>query len=275
MVGGLELGASFANQVIMITGAARGQGRMHAIRFAELGARLIICDVCNDLDSIRYGLADASEFAALCEELEAKTNQQLLAEVCDVRDGRAVAHLARRGYERFGRIDILVNNAGVCKIESPFEIDNSSWDTMIGVNLTGTWNGCRAVMPMMKEQGWGRIINIGSIAGLKGIPNLSHYVAAKHGVVGLTKALAIDLAPYGITVNCVCPGSVETPMLEGLAPEIGHSPETAKEAFASFHLLPGLVQPEDITELVVWLASVASRSVTGVAWNIDRGWLQH
>ena len=266
---------SFENQVIMITGAARGQGRSHAIKFAELGAKLIICDVCRDIEAIRYNLATLSEFENLCNELELKTNHQLVADVCDVRDGKSVSKLVKQGHEKFGRIDILINNAGVCKIQSPFEIEEMDWNTIIGVNLTGTWNTCQTVIPIMKEQGHGRIINLSSVAGLKGIPNLAHYVAAKHGVVGLTKALAVDLALYGITVNSVCPGSVDTEMLSGLAPEIGHSPEEAKEAFAGFHLLPGLVQPEDITELVVWLASDASKSVTGVAWNVDRGWLQH
>lgn len=265
---------SFENKVVMITGAARGQGRNHAVKFAELGAKLIVCDICEDIEGVMYSLGTEEQFSVCLEEITHKTNGQVVSARCDVRDSTSVTRLAEQGIKRFGRIDVLVNNAGVCNIKPAWEINDVDWDAMIGVNLTGTWNSCKAVIPVMKNQHYGRIINVGSIAAMKGIPNLVHYTAAKHGVAGLTKALAIDLAPYGITVNCICPGSVDTDMLAGLAPEIEADVYEAKTLFASYHLLPGLIQPEDTTELVMWLASDASRSVTGAVWNMDRGWAQ-
>lgn len=264
----------FKDKVVMITGSARGQGSVHARRFAERGAKLVLCDICKEIEYVDYSLGSRENFDKLNLELRGITRGKLIAECLDIRDGEAVQKLVEKGIELFGRIDILINNAGVCGIKPAWEITRNDWEAMIGVNLTGTWNVCRAVIPTMMEQRYGRIINIGSIAGIKGIPNLSHYSAAKHGVVGLSKALAIDMAPYSVTVNCICPGSVDTDMLGGLAPQIGHSIEEAKQAFAAYHLLPGLIPPEDINELVMWLASDASRSVTGAVWNMDRGWLQ-
>ena len=266
---------NFQDKVVMITGSARGQGRVHAKKFAELGAKLILCDVCADIDPVQYALGKSEELFQLHAELQEQTHNQVITACVDIRNVLGIQKLVNQGIDNFGRIDVLVNNAGVCSIKPAWKITPEDWDVMLGVNLTGTWNVCQAVMPFMMEQSYGRIVNISSIAGLKGIPNLVHYTAAKHGVVGLTKALAIDLAPYSITVNCVCPGSVDTELLVGLSPEIGLQADEAKQAFASKHLLPGLISPQDINELVVWLASDAARSVTGVAWNIDRGWLQH
>lgn len=269
------MNVSFENKVVMITGAARGQGRLHAKRFAELGAKLILCDICENVKTIPYALGNYEDFMALCAELAQITDNQIIANSCDVRDIEGITELVKLGKNMFGKIDILINNAGVCSIRSPWDISEQDWNDMIGINLTGTWNCCRAVIPIMKNQQRGRIINIGSIAGIKGIPNLSHYVASKHGVVGLTKGLAIDLAPYNITVNCICPGSVDTELLEGLAPVINHTVEEAKAAFANYHLTPSLIPPEHISDLILWLSSDYSDSVTGAVWNIDKGWLQN
>lgn len=255
----------YSETVAFVTGAARGQGRSHAVSFAENGADVAIADVRagKELDETATRVEDAGGSA--------------LAMEMDVSEREAVVDAVDRVVDEFGRIDVLVNNAGVLEIDDSRTMDEAKWNRVMDVNLRGTWLCSAAVGAQMSEQNdAGRIVNVSSIAGLVGFPGSPHYSASKHGVVGLTKTLAIDFGQYGIAVNAVCPGSVGTDMLyqaledanaEGAVPDFS---ETA----GTFNLLEEGDEPlavEDITEAVLWLGSDAARYVTGVALPVDAG----
>ncbi len=261
-------------KVALITGAARGQGRSHAVCFASEGADVILGDICQDIPGVPYSLGSQKELEETAQ-LVAQTGQRVLAMPCDVRDEAAVQNLVKRGLEEFGKLDILINNAGIGgPIGTTWDLSEAAWREMLDVNLMGVWRGCKAVAPHMIERQSGRIINISSAAGLKGIGLMSHYAAAKHGVIGLTRSLAIELAPHKVTVNAICPGSVDTPLLKAEGALYGMDWETTQRTFESYHLLTTLLEPKDISEACIWLASEAGRYVTGLALPIDAGFLQ-
>jgi NAD(P)-dependent dehydrogenase (short-subunit alcohol dehydrogenase family) len=274
----LKKGSSFLvkdikDKVVLITGAARGQGAAHARLFAEHGANLVLSDLAEPIKELPYSTGSLAELTDLSKELAGKgTRVEVCA--CDVRNRQQVKQMVDRAVRCYGRVDVLINNAGVCTINSFAEVTEEEWQLMLDVNLTGTWRCGQEVTPIMIKQQFGRIINISSVAGLKGISHLSHYVAAKHGVIGLTKAMAIELAPHKITVNCICPGSVHTPLLQGLAVSIGRGKDDLEE-FTSKHLINGLVKPEQISSLCLYLAGDGACHITGVALPVDGGWLQN
>jgi NAD(P)-dependent dehydrogenase (short-subunit alcohol dehydrogenase family) len=188
---------------------------------------------------------------------------------CDVADAAAVRNLFAEVAHRFGRLDVLVNNAGVAGADSmAAEADDALWHSIIGVNLHGTYHCCKAALPLLPE-GAGRIVNIASTLGLRGVPDQAAYCAAKHGVVGLTRALALRLAPRGITVNALCPGWVETEMAAGRFRELGVGIEDIRRTVPT----GDLVQPEQVADMVAFLARPASSSITGQALVIDGGGL--
>jgi SDR family mycofactocin-dependent oxidoreductase len=265
-------------RVAFITGAARGQGRAHAIRLAREGADIIALDICAPVsESITYPAATPEELAETVRAVEAEGRKVLAREV-DIRDDAALRQLVSDGVEQFGRLDILVANAGVLSWGRVWELTDEQWDAVIGVNLSGTWRSLRAVIPAMIEAGnGGSIVVVSSSAGLNATPGNGHYSAAKHGLVGLTNALAIELGEFAIRVNSIHPYSVDTPMVE---------PELMRQVFAEHpryvHSFgPMLLQPngfmaaDEVSDVVVWLAGAGSGTLTGAQIPVDKGVLKY
>jgi SDR family mycofactocin-dependent oxidoreductase len=266
----------FEGKKVFLTGAGRGQGRSHAVHFAREGADLAISDICSDVSTVPYGLSrseDLAETRSLCEAEGA----QVISERVDVRDYEQVAAFANRTLDEFGRIDVLVANAGIFTFGTLTELSSEQFGDMIDTNLKGPWHTVKAVVPSMVEQQYGRIVIIGSSASLIGYPNVGHYVAAKHGVLGLTKSLALEQAANGITANCVCPTGVHTQMLENEAAYAMMSPDnpTLEGALVALQTLNPIprpwLEPEEVSKLVLFLASDEASSITGAEFKIDMG----
>ncbi len=261
-------------QVALVTGAARGQGRSDCLTLARAGAQIVALDLCRNLPYPGYSLgtrAQLDEVVAMVEELD----RRAVAVVADVRDEDEVRDAVALAISELGRIDILVNNAAVAGMMPFWEITSAQWDTVIDTNLKGPWLMAKYVAPHMIAQRRGKIVNIASVGGVRGQGHLAHYVAAKHGLVGLTRAMAIELAPYGINVNAILPGSVASPMLDGLAEELGATPADVQRLFATDHLFPQVIDPQDVAEAILWLVSDAARFTTGATIPVDAGWTAH
>ena len=265
-------------KVALITGGARGQGRSHALAFAREGADIVVCDVAKQLPTAPYPLAaeeDLIETATMVEDLD----RRCVAIKADVRDGEQMQGVVERVVEEFGRVDILLANAGIESFGKAWELTDEQWDEMIGVNLTGVWQSCKFVVPHMIERRRGVILMTSSIAGLKGLANEAHYCAAKHGVVGLMRSLAIELAPYNVRVNAIHPSSVDTPIIKNQAMYTlfsGGNPDATLEdvthVFRELNLLDvPWIGPQDISNAMLWLASDEARYVTGVTLPVDAG----
>ncbi|MDI3341336.1 MAG: mycofactocin-coupled SDR family oxidoreductase [Sphaerobacter sp.] len=255
-------------KVAIITGGARGQGRSHALTLAREGADIVVCDIAAQIDTVPYPMAtpaDLEETVRLVEDLD----RRCIAVQADVRDGAQMRAVAERAMGEFGRIDILLANAGIAGFASAWELTDEQWNDMIAVNLTGVWQSCKAVIPHMIAGGrGGSIVITSSTAGLKGFAGSAHYVATKHGVVGLMRTLAIELAPYNIRVNTVHPTGVNTPMVvnDYMREVLAASPQ------ALTNLLPvEMVEPVDISNAILWLVSDDARYVTGVTLPVDAG----
>ncbi|AHY47917.1 oxidoreductase, SDR family [Rubrobacter radiotolerans] len=270
-------------KVALITGGARGQGRSHALTFAREGAEVAVCDLAPEgsadaLRSVPYPLASAEDLEETRRAVEA-LGRGCLAVRADVRSSAQMRGAAEQTVERFGKVDVLVANAGIESFGTAHELTEEQWDEMLAVNLTGVWKSCRAVIPHMIERGRGAILITSSIAGLKGLANQAHYCAAKHGVVGLMRSLAIELAPHGIRVNTVHPSSVDTPIIKNQAMYTlfsgGRLDATLDEVTSAFRDLNLLdtpwMEPEDISHAMVYLASDEARYVTGTTFTIDAG----
>lgn len=266
----------FEGKVAFVTGAARGQGRNHALRLAEEGADLILLDACSDVSSIGYELATLAEFEETVAAVEARDRRVVHAPV-DVRDGVAVQALVDRGVAELGRLDVVVANAGIAGSAPLAELSDQAWQDMIDINLTGVFKTCRAVVSHLG--GGGSIVLVSSIAGLKGLPNNTHYTAAKHGVVGFMRSLANELGPSGVRVNCVNPTNVNTRMLFNdaiyrlfLPDEQAPGRAQVEPLLFGMHALPrGWVEPDDVSNAVLFLASDEARFITGITLPIDAG----
>jgi NAD(P)-dependent dehydrogenase (short-subunit alcohol dehydrogenase family) len=262
----------FDGSAVFITGAAHGQGRAAALAFAREGASVGAFDLARPLAYPGYAMGTGEELASLRAECEALGSTCLTFEG-DVRDGAAVARAVDGTAARLGGIDVLFNNAGICGYGLAHELSEEAWDTMIDVNLKGTWVVASRVIPHMIQQRSGVIVNNCSVAGVRGMGRLSHYAASKWGVMGLTKSWAIELAPHGVRVVAVCPTGVNTPMNDGLAALEGSSPRELAERSAPNLLPVAWVEPEDVAEAVLFLASDGARYVTGSALVVDAGLL--
>jgi len=206
-----------AGKVAFITGAARGQGRSHALRLAEEGADLIAVDLVSDISSVPYALARPGDLDETVRRVEAM-DRRIVATPADVRDYDALKKALDAGVERLGRVDIVSANAGIFSSGPAHQMDESTWADMIDVNLSGVWRTAKAAIPHLVEQGdGGAIILTASVAGLRSYANVGHYVAAKHGVVGLMKTLAQELAPHRVRVNALAPTQVDTAMIQNEA----------------------------------------------------------
>ena len=272
------MSGTLQGRVAFITGAARGQGRAHAIRLAREGADIIALDVCAPVsDSISYPAATPEDLAETVRAVEAEGRKVLAGEV-DIRDDAALRQLVSDGVEQFGRIDILVANAGVLSWGRLWELTDEQWDTVIGVNLTGTWRTLRAVIPAMIEAGnGGSIVVVSSSAGLKATPGNGHYSAAKHGLVALTNSLAIELGEFGIRVNSIHPYSVDTPMIEpDLMMQVFKEHPHYVHSFGPMPLQPnGFMAADEVANVVVWLAGNGSGTLTGAQIPVDKGVLKY
>ncbi len=259
-------------KVALITGGARGQGRSHALTFARAGADVAVCDVVAPLPTVPYPLAEPAELeqtVAAVEELGARC----YGECADVRDLEAMERFAANSAEKLGGIDVVVANAGIYSFAaSSWELSAEEWRVMIEVNLTGAWNTCRAAIPYMREREGDRSIAlISSVNGFEGVPGTAHYCAAKHGLLGLMRTLAIELAQDGIRVNTLHPTAVDTKLVDNEAtPRALASAERYGKDMTN--LLPvELIDPVDVSAALLWLSSPSSRYVTGIALPIDAG----
>jgi SDR family mycofactocin-dependent oxidoreductase len=262
----------FSGQVVLITGAARGQGRSHALAFAQAGADVVISDICAQIDSIEYPMATSEDLKGVAAMVEA-LGVRCLARECDVRDPEQVGALVDAAISTFGRIDVLINNAGIDTVLYIADLGVQAWDDMVNTNLRAAYLTSQAVSRAMIEQGRGKIVMIGSVNSFIGLPGHAHYVAAKHGLLGLTRALALEFAQHKINVNIVCPGAINTPMTrmaeghDDWMAEIGH----LVGPWNVINEKDQLLDPEEITNAVLWLSSDASDFVTGTSLMVDAG----
>jgi SDR family mycofactocin-dependent oxidoreductase len=263
-------------KVAFITGAARGQGRSHAVRLAQEGADVIAVDLCRQIDTVPYPMATPEDLARTVEEVEA-LDRRIVATQADVRSLPALEQAVRDGVAQLGRLDIVLANAGIAPMGDE-EQAARAWQDVIDVNLTGVWNTLRATAPVLVEQGQGgAIVLTSSAAGLKGMGGDSGggqgYTASKHGVVGLMRTFANTLGPHGIRVNSVHPTGVNTPMIvnDFMQQLLAQMPV---QAGGLSNLLPvELVEAVDISNAIVWLVSDDARYVTGVTLPVDAGFM--
>lgn len=269
----------FTDKVVLVTGAARGQGRSHAIRFAEEGADVIAIDLCGQIATAPYPLATPDDLAETVR-LVAQLDRRVVARQADVRDTDALNAAVRDGITALGRLDIVVANAGISGFCPALELTDDQWDDMISTNLTGAFKTLRATLPAIVEQGQGGAAVITSSSmGLKGNANLAHYCAAKHGLVGLARSFALAMAPHHIRVNTVHPTGVDTPMIDNDMTKNLFVPGQTAPTRAQFaaaatanHPMPiPWVETTDVSNAVLWLASDEARYITGIAMPIDGG----
>lgn len=260
------------NKVAFITGSAHGQGRATALALARQGVHIIAFDIAQTLSFPGYTMGDEDELASLQNEC-AQLGVQCLTFKGDVRNDEDITRAVNQSLTSFSTIDILFNNAGICAYGLAHELTENEWDTMLDINLKGAWMVARRIIPVMTARQSGVIINNSSIAGLRGLGRLSHYTASKWGLTGLTKAWAIELAPYKIRVVSIHPTGVNTPMNDGLAFLEGTTAAEIAERSAGNLLPVPWVEAQDVAEAVVFLASDKSRFMTGSQLVIDAGLL--
>jgi SDR family mycofactocin-dependent oxidoreductase len=258
-------------KVAFVTGAARGQGRSHAIRLAEEGADIIAVDVPGDYDTVGYPMGTEAELAETVKAVEA-LDRRIVAARADVRDLAALRSAVDDGVTQLGRLDVVCANAGICTVQTWDEVTPQVWQDTLDTNLTGVWNTFVVSVPHLIAAGGGSIIATSSTAGIKGLPFLAPYVAAKHGVVGISRTMANELAKHRIRVNTVHPTGVDTPMVAGLGgldPIINKEPELGPIFMNTYPV--EMVDARDISNAVLWLASDESRYVTGLELTVDAG----
>ncbi len=268
-----------AGKVAFITGAARGQGREHAIRLAEEGADIIAVDVCSDIEGAPYPLAteaDLDETAALVGKLD----RRIVTAQADVRDLEGLRAALQRGVDELGPPDVVIANAGISGTPAPAAlIEEAAWQTMLDINITGVWHTVKVALPHMSNRRGGSIILVSSMLGLRGGGYMAHYASAKHAVVGLMNSLANELAPQWIRVNSIHPGNIRTPMIDNeqfhrtLRPDLAEpTMADAGEVIGHFHMLPvPYFEARAVSNAVLFLASDEAQYITGAALPIDAG----
>lgn len=267
-------------KIALITGAARGQGRAHAVESARHGADVILFDISKQIDTVGYPLANADDMAETVRQVE-ELGRRVLHFDADVRDQTQVDGVVSAGISEFGKIDILIANHGIWSLAPFWEMNDDTWNDMIDINLTGVWRVCKAVTPHMIERQSGSIVITSSVNGHEAGAAYAHYTAAKHGILGLMKTIAIELAPHGIRCNAISPGTVLSGMSESqyaydmFAGHPGGTREDMLNAGYHYHALKGQAQlpPERIADTAVYLNSDLASSVTGVTIPVDAGHL--
>ena len=269
---------NLSGHVALVTGAARGQGRSHAIALARAGARLVLVDIASDIATVPYPLGTAAELRET-EAMVQEIGQECLSFVADIRDTAAMTNVVDTTLDTFGRLDICVANAGVVGFGRFWELTDDQWCTMIDTNLNGAFKTVRAVVPHMLERNHGRIIIVSSMSGRMGNANLAHYVASKWGLIGMAKSLAIEVAGRGITVNALCPTSVDTPMLHNPAMYSLFCPDletpTRDDVMPRYAAMNKLGRPwlsaEEVSHALLYLCDEKAAAVTGQAIEISLG----
>jgi SDR family mycofactocin-dependent oxidoreductase len=271
------VGGRLAGRVALITGAARGIGRACAVRFAEEGADVALVDIGRQVETVPYRGPEPEQLDEAAAEVAA-SGRRAIAVRADVRDGVAMRAAARRAIEELGHVDALVAAAGIDSWGKAWELTDEQWRTMIDVNLTGVWQSAKAVAPHMIERGSGSIVLVGSVLSHKHNPGFAHYTAAKHGVLGITRALALELAPHMVRVNSVDPTAVRTDMtinpdfLGELSGRQSGTVDDAEERLRRWNAMPLLmVEPVDVANAALFLSSDEARYVTGVSLPVDLG----
>jgi SDR family mycofactocin-dependent oxidoreductase len=265
-------------QVAVVTGGARGQGRSHAVHIAREGADVVICDVCHDLDAVRYPMATEEDLEETVRLVE-KEGRRCIALQADVRDYDQVKAVTDRAAEEFGKIDILVANAGVMRMNPIQDHTPDQWRDVVDTNLTGVYHAMHAVAPHLIRNNYGRIVATASTMARGAAGNSVSYVAAKWGVVGMVKSVAHDLAPWNVTVNAVAPTSVSTHMIHNLdlyklfRPDLDEPTiDDVREAFKTLNVIPvSWLEPEEISKSVLFLLSEDAKYITGSVIDINAG----
>ena len=269
---------TYEGRVALVTGAARGQGRSHAIAFAQRGADLVICDRCSDLDGVGYPLATEEDLAETTRQIEA-LGARVISQKVSTEVRSDVEALVARAEEEFGRVDIAVANAGVSAIAPITDHSQQVWDDVIGANLAGVFNTVAAVSPGMASRGYGRIVTISSMLGRRGTPGQAAYSASKWGVIGMSKSAAAELAPQGVTVNVIAPGNIDTPMVRNeslyrvVRPDLDEPTwDDVAPVLQQNHAVPvPLLDPSEITRAVLFLTDSANAYITGTVLPVDAG----
>ena len=267
-------------KVAFITGAGRGQGRSHAVKLASEGADIIAIDICHDVEGA-LPMATPDDLAETVKLVEAQ-DRRIVATQADVRDLDGLKAAVDAGVGELGRLDIVVANAGIASLGGPVEkMSQDNWKHTIDINLTGLWNTARVGIPHLIAGGrGGAIVLTSSVGGMHAMPNMSHYVSAKHGVIGLMRSLAVELGQHHIRVNAVLPTNVNTPMFmnEGtfkmFRPDLENPTAADVEPVAAqfMHVLPhGWIEPEDVSNAILFLSCDESRYITGVPLPVDLG----
>jgi SDR family mycofactocin-dependent oxidoreductase len=267
-----------SGKVALVTGAGRGQGRAHAVTLARNGADVIVVDAPEHIDTVAYPLSSPEDLAQTVKEIE-ELDRRVIGMQADVRSQEQLDAAVGRGLAEFGQIDILIANAGILSLKPFWELSEAEWGDTINTNLSGIWRSAKAVAPHMIERQTGAIVMISSVNGLEPGTNFAHYVTAKHGVIGLMRNVALELAPHGVRCNVICPGAVDTEILnwQGVYDMFaGHPGGTREDLLAAgkvYHALKGfsVLNPQVIADAALWLVSDGAAAVTGVVLPIDAG----
>jgi (+)-trans-carveol dehydrogenase len=271
--------ARLEGKVAAVTGAGRGMGRAHAVALAREGADVLVCDIDSHIESVEYPLGTQADLEETARLVQAQGRRALPMRV-DVRRDHELRAWIDTGVDQFGRLDILVANAGITGYAPAHELTESAWDETIDVNLKGAWLSAKVAIPHLIDAGSGSIVFISSGLGLKGLPEAGHYAAAKHGVVGLMRSLALELAPHWIRCNTVHPAGTNTPMAHNQMHYArfagGRTDATLSDVIEVYESIAALpipwTEPEDIANAVVWLCTDEARYITGVTLPVDGGW---
>jgi SDR family mycofactocin-dependent oxidoreductase len=273
------MGNRLRGKVALITGAARGIGRAQAVRFAQEGADIIAVDICGPVETVVVPPSVPADLEATAR-LVVDVGGRIVTDVVDVRDFATLQASVDREVGFFGGLDVVCATAGITSRGFATDLDETTWRTMLDINLTGVWHTCKATAPHLIERGGGSMVLVCSIAGLRGLVGVAHYTAAKHGVVGLMRSLSNDLAPHRVRVNSVHPTNVDTPLIQNAAvssafrPDLDRAPTRAEfaEAARSMNMLDiPWVEPEDVANASLFLASDEARYITAVALPVDAG----
>jgi len=247
----------FNTQVALITGGSFGIGRATAVAFAKRGASVVVADLIEDKEHITM------------KEIAAMEGNAIFIQ-CDVSKANDVTSMINKALSTYGRLDFAFNNAGIeGTLAATHDCTQDNWEKVLAVNLTGTWLCMKHELPHMQRQGKGAIVNCSSVAGLMGFPGMPAYVASKHAIIGLTRTAALENAKQGIRINAVCPGVIQTPMID----RVTGKDKTAEQRFIDMEPMGRFGKPEEVAEAVVWLCSDAASFITGHALTVDGGWL--
>ena len=263
-------------KVALVTGGARGQGRAHALAMAREGADIAIVDICQQVDTVPYGMATISDLERTAGEIEA-LDRRTVSMPADMRSESAVTNAVKTTIAELNAIDVLVVNHGIWSRAALWEMSDAEWDDTLDTNLKAPWRVLKAVAPHMIERRSGSIILTSSVNGFEGQAGAAHYAAAKHGVLGLMRSAALELAPYGVRVNAICPGFVDTGMTDWqgcydmTTGKVNATRQEYEVATRHFQAIGSGLLPEEVSGTVLWLASTDSSRVTGVAVPVDAG----